>query len=139
MKIMRKRGLAGFAGMFLMLGGAAMAGTPPALYSARQANAGAGVYAQNCAMCHGGELHGGAGPALTGQGFAGPGSNSTIGRIFSIVARQMPQMAPGSLSQSQYEDVMAYLLQKNGYPAGSAALAYKPSLTSDVPLVSQVK
>jgi hypothetical protein len=51
----------------------------------------------------------------------------------------MPASAPGSLTQTQYEDLMAYILKQNGYPAGSTALVYKDSLTSTVPLVSQVK
>ena len=118
---------------------AAMAAAPPALFTAAQATAGATVFTQNCAMCHGADLKGGAGPALIGQAFAAAGSNYTIGAIFSEVAEQMPAGQPGSLTNAQYEDVMAYILQQNGYPAGSTALAYKGSLTSTVPLVSQVK
>jgi hypothetical protein len=36
-------------------------------------------------------------------------------------------------------DALAFILSKNGYPAGSTALAYETSLGSSVPLVSQVK
>jgi len=122
----------------LLLPGMAFAGAP-ALYTAAQATAGAGLYAQSCAMCHGEDLHGGAGPGLSGQGFAAPGADATIGSVFSMIAQQMPANAPGSLTQPQDEDVMAYILQRNGYPAGSAALAYKDSMTSAVPLVSLVK
>jgi mono/diheme cytochrome c family protein len=123
----------------LLFGGAAMAGTPPALYTGQQAAAGAGVYTQNCALCHGADMRGGAGPAVIGQGFASAGSDNTIGSIFSIIAQQMPESAPGSLTHEQDEDVMAYILKANGYPAGSAALVYKDSLSSTAPLVSQVK
>ena len=117
---------------------AALASAPPALYSAAQATAGAGIYAQNCAMCHGADLKGGAGPALFGQAFAAPSNNYTVGAIFSEVAEQMPAGQPGSLTKTQYEDVMSYILQKNGYPAGGAALVYKTALSSTAPLVSQV-
>jgi mono/diheme cytochrome c family protein len=123
----------------LLCAGAAMAGTPPALYTAAQASAGAAAYAQNCAMCHGADLKGGAGPALLGPAFAAPGINATVGGIFVMVAQQMPAGQPGSLSQTQYEDIMAYMLQANGLPAGGTALAYKVALASTVPLVSQVK
>jgi mono/diheme cytochrome c family protein len=122
----------------LLLPGAAWAGAP-ALYTAAQASAGAGVFVQQCAMCHGGDLKGGAGPALIGQGFAAAGADATIGSVFSMLAQQMPATAPGSLTHTQDEDVMAYILQQNGYPAGTAALAYKPSMSSAAPLVSLVK
>jgi polar amino acid transport system substrate-binding protein len=90
-------------------------------------------------MCHGVDLKGGAGPALIGQSFASPGSGATIGGIFSVIAQQMPASSPGSLSQSQDENVMAYILKMNGYPAGAKPLVYKDSLISTLPLESQVK
>lgn len=116
----------------------AVAAPPPAIYTPAQASAGATVFAQSCASCHGATLQGEAGPALTGPGFvAGVGNN--IGSLFSLVAQQMPLSSPGSLSQTQYEDVVAYILSKNGYPAGSTALNYTQAMTSTVPLVSAGK
>lgn len=35
----------------------------------------------------------------------------------------MPLDAPGSLSRRTYADIVAYLMQLNGLPAGTAALA----------------
>ncbi|HQT47072.1 MAG TPA: cytochrome c [Acidocella sp.] len=123
----------------ILTAASAAAATPPALYTAAQATAGAAVFAQNCAMCHGADLKGGAGPALLGQSFASTSNNYTVGAIFSEIAEQMPAGQPGSLSHDQYDDAMAYILSKNGYPAGSAALNYDASLASSVPLISQVK
>jgi len=80
-----------------------------------------------------------AGPALMGQSFASASNNYTIGAIFGEIAEQMPAGAPGSLTHDQYADAMAFILSKNGYPAGTAALDYEASLGSSVPLVSQVK
>jgi mono/diheme cytochrome c family protein len=117
----------------------AKAATPPALYTSAQATAGAGVFAQNCAICHGAALQGEAGPTLLGQSFASASNNYTVGAIFGEIAEQMPAGAPGSLSHDQYTQVMAYILSKNGYPAGTTALDYNASLGSSVPLVSQVK
>lgn len=125
----------GFIGMAASAGAA----TPPALYMPSQAAAGAVVFTQNCALCHGADLQGVAGPALMGQGFAAPANHHTVGTIFSVIATQMPPGNPGGLSHTQYENVMAYILSRNGYPAGSAALDYKASRVSTVPLVSQVK
>jgi mono/diheme cytochrome c family protein len=125
--------------VLLLSAGAAMAGTPPALYTAQQADAGAAIFTQDCAMCHGTDLKGGAGPALIGQSFAAPGNDSTIGGVFSVIAQQMPASAPGSLTHAQDEDAMAYILKLNGYPAGAVPLDFKDSLTATTPLVSQVK
>lgn len=118
---------------------AARAASVPAIYTAAQATAGAAVFSQNCAVCHGAALEGEAGPTLVGQSFASAASSYTVGAIFGEIAEQMPAGAPGSLTHDQYADVMAYILSKNGYPAGSVALDYNASLGSSVPLVSQVK
>jgi mono/diheme cytochrome c family protein len=125
----------GFVGMAQAAGAA----TPPSLYSASQAAAGADIYTQNCAGCHGAALQGGIGPALTGTSFAAPAGHTTLGGVFTILAQQMPADRPGGLSHGQYENVMAYILSKNGYAAGSAALGYQASLASSVPLVSQAR
>ncbi len=135
MKIMI-RTAAALAGM--LLASAAFAAPPPAIYTAAQATAGATVYATNCAICHGADLKGGAGPALLGQAFANASGNTSLGAIFSMAAQQMPAGNPGSLTHDQYTQVMAYILNKNGYPAGGMPLDYTASLTSTVPLVSQV-
>ncbi len=126
--------------MALILSAAgAAAAAPPALYTAAQSASGATVFAQNCAMCHGADLKGGAGPSLVGQSFASAANKYTIGAIFSEIAEQMPAGQPGSLTHDQYTAALAYILSKNGYPAGSTALDYNASLGSSVPLVSQVK
>jgi mono/diheme cytochrome c family protein len=127
------------AAVFLLAGIAQANAATPQLYTQAQATAGATVFSQNCAMCHGAALEGGAGPTLLGQSFAASSNNYTVGAIFSEIAEQMPAGQPGSLTHTQYADVMSYILNKNGYPAGSTPLAYDASLASPVPLVSQVK
>ncbi len=124
--------------MISVLPAMAMAAAPPALYTAAQATAGAPAYAANCAMCHGADLNGQSGPPLVGQAFAPAANGYTVGAIFSILEAQMPAAAPGSLTHDQYTAIMAYILQKNGYPAGSKALDFTATQSSAVPLVSQV-
>lgn len=116
---------------------AAQAASPPALYTAAQASAGAAAYAQNCAMCHGAGLAGGGGPALVGSAFTPAGT--TVSSVFTVLAKQMPATNPGGLSQDQYEDIMAYVLQKNGYPAGSTPISYVKAMSDHTKLVSQSK
>jgi hypothetical protein len=39
-----------------------------------------------------------------------------------LISTQMPVNNPGSLSKNQYTQVLAFILAKNGYPAGSVPL-----------------
>ena len=97
----------------------------PALYTTDQANAGAAVYAQSCAACHGSQLEGVAAPALKGPAF-GDMANAqslTADALLDVIANTMPQSDPGSLKPEEFAAVTAYILQQNGYPAGSAPLA----------------
>jgi mono/diheme cytochrome c family protein len=111
---------------------------PPALYTAAQAEKGALAYYQNCAMCHGpgldGQPAGYSGPALKGADFADPSYDFHVKDIFNFVAKLMPSATPGSLAPEQDVEIMAFLLQQNGYPAGSRELDYHEAETSMVPL-----
>jgi len=133
--------LTGFAAAtgLLLAAAQAVAATPPALYTSAQATAGAAVFTQSCAMCHGANLQGGAGPALTGASFDSASANKTIGSVFTLITTQMPLGSGGSLTHDQYTAVMAYILTKNDYPAGSTPLDYTTSLASTVPFVAQAK
>jgi hypothetical protein len=47
----------------------------------------------------------------------------TADALLDVIANTMPQSDPGSLKPEEYAAVTAYILQQNGYPAGSTALA----------------
>src|SRR5258706_577935 len=100
-------------------------GPKPALYTADQATAGAAVYAQACAACHGAQLEGVAAPALKGSVFGemATAQSLTVDALLDVITNTMPQSDPGSLKPEDYGAVTAYILQKNGYPAGTTALA----------------
>jgi PQQ-dependent dehydrogenase (methanol/ethanol family) len=91
-------------------------------YTSAQAADGASVYVQSCASCHGPNLQGESGPPLTGPTLKAAYGAGTAAQLYDFISRQMPQSAPGSLSQRQYLDVTAYLLRRNGLPAGNAPL-----------------
>lgn len=97
----------------------------PALYTGDQATAGAAVYSQACAACHGAQLEGVAAPALKGANFGemATAQGLTADALLDVIANTMPQSDPGSLKPDEYAAVTAYILQQNGYPAGSTALA----------------
>ena len=103
----------------------AMQVDPPApAFEASQAAAGRLVYARACGICHGANLQGGAAVALSGGAFAktwGDGRHQGAD-FFDAIAKQMPKNAPGSLSQTDNLALTAFILDSNGYAAGSEPL-----------------
>jgi mono/diheme cytochrome c family protein len=93
-------------------------------YTSVQAKSGHAVFDQHCAICHGEHLQGKIGPALSGKQFLSVSQYQklTAGYLFWFMSRHMPQNAPGSLTKTQYVDLLAYILKVNGYPAGSHKL-----------------
>ena len=114
---------------------AAPAGPPPALFTDAQAAAGKQTFDNDCAMCHGPNLEGRAGPALKGPTFATPEAKFTVSDVFHIVSLNMPAPAPGTLSHDEYVNIMSYLLQQNGYPSGGTALDFDTANKSKVKLL----
>jgi len=103
----------------------------PNLYAATQATKGKVIYAKYCAECHGKELVGGTAPALSGTQFFTRDMGTKLGGVFEYMARQMPQGRPGSLTHDEYVQLMAFILQKNGFPSGDSSLSYDVALKSD--------
>ena len=91
--------------------------TPSVHFSQQQVNDGRGVYAAHCVNCHGVNLEGGAGRALSGVTFAQDWSNRALRDFYEIVTSTMPPEAVRSLSESDYLAVTAYVLSRNGYDA----------------------
>jgi mono/diheme cytochrome c family protein len=106
------------------IGSAASAQAVGSYYTDAQADAGQTVFATQCAICHGDKLEGKVGPALAGEQFLSVSQYQelTAGFLYKTISRQMPKNAPGSLSKTQYLDVLAYILKVNGYPAGPRQL-----------------
>jgi mono/diheme cytochrome c family protein len=91
------------------------ASLPPATYTAEQAARGAQVYQTTCARCH---------PPgqLDGEAFVVGWDDARVSALFTMIRNTMPQDKPGSLSDEQYVDVIAYLLQQNRVPPDTVAL-----------------
>ena len=93
----------------------------PAVFSTDQAKRGRQIYSASCAACHGAELEGVAAPALAGPAFVRrwePPERSASDLLY-VLRTSMPKLAMGSLRPDDYLAVFAYLLQRNGWPAGS--------------------
>ncbi len=96
------------------------AADPPKLYTEAQAEQGQQVFIQNCASCHGEQLQGKSAPAIAGTAFLKKADllGWSVADMRHLVVTQMPRDNPGSLSPDQYAAVIAYLLDKDCYPAG---------------------
>ena len=97
------------------------------LYSEKQAARGEETYQQFCSACHGARLQGTPAAPLTGEAFRGRWEDGkhTLDDLYYIIRSLMPNNAPGSLSKSQYADVVAFILKVNNYPAGEEELVPK--------------
>jgi len=90
------------------------------VFSAAQAMAGKQVYTASCAACHGTDLDGaGEAPPLKGTAFLANWKGRTLADLMAKV-RTMPPGAANSVSEADRLAVVAYLLEANGFPAGTA-------------------
>ena len=89
-----------------------------------QAQRGHTAYLATCATCHTETLTGRPpAPALRGSGFVLRWDGKTVRDFYGRIRTTMPTDAPGSLSRQDTLDIVAYLFQVNGFPAGVDELA----------------
>lgn len=97
------------------------------VYTEDQAARGKATYTQNCALCHGNTLRGSnTAPALSGSTFNKHWIGAQVGDIFSYMQANMPPGRGGSLGNTAYADLAAYILQTNKYPSGATELPADP-------------
>lgn len=132
------------AGALAVCASVALLGLGPRLvdgiYTKEQADRGRLLYEGACADCHGAQLEGGTSTALAGKEFiASWGKPSlTLDDFYYIVRKTMPKDRAGSLPAEAYTDIVAFILQQNGFPAGEKALAPDPELMRAIRFVSPV-
>lgn len=98
------------------------AGTEPAAGATKkdltldeQVAAGEKTYGERCASCHGGKGEGKAkAPALIGPKALDDYHNGK--EAFTYIKDMMPPTAPGSLTDDEYWNVVAFLIKKNDLP-----------------------
>jgi mono/diheme cytochrome c family protein len=113
----------------IVLGGRARAATDNGWYTQAQAAQGQQSFNNYCAQCHRPDLRGAMGPALVGDAFLKQWSNKPITDLYSFEHSSMPANNPGSVPADKLWAITAFILQKNGFPAGSTALA-QPTATN---------
>jgi hypothetical protein len=101
------------------------------VYVHPQADRGAEHFAEYCAKCH----NGSDGILLSSDGFFDRWREERLSTLFNFMQTKMPADAPGSLGEWDYLDLVAYILQINGYPEGDQGGDLLPSQLDGILLV----
>lgn len=99
--------------------------TNDGIYTAAQAKRGQSEFQINCTTCHN----------ITdfqGSYFQSRWGGGTVGDIHDFMTSNMPMDAPGSLSDEQYVDILAFFISQNGYPAGKTELPSSPETLAKI-------
>jgi PQQ-dependent dehydrogenase (methanol/ethanol family) len=95
----------------------------PVGFTEPQAVRGKAAYGESCASCHGPNLNDGQFAApLKGAAFKAHWHDQSPNALWSLIVKRMPPASPGGLGSRTYADIEAYLLQENGYKAGTTEL-----------------
>lgn len=98
------------------------------VFSTRQVDRGRRVYLRSCEHCHGSSFEGNDTaeiPALVYEPFMRQWAGRSVGALLEHVSRSMPADDRGSLTPRAYADVVALILESNGYPAGESDMPEK--------------
>ena len=96
-------------------GGDSTRSTLAGVYAADQAALGQEIYELMCRSCHVPATH-------TGPAFIAAWQGRPLWDLFRYIRELMPKNEPGILTLRETTRVLAYLLQMNGMPAGTAEL-----------------
>ena len=96
-------------------------------FTAEQSARGKARYLETCERCHKEDLSGDVGeevPPLVGDKFLAEWVGWTVGDLFEFSTAKMPPKKKErlELSGDHYADILAYILDENGFPAGKAEL-----------------
>jgi hypothetical protein len=94
------------------------------VFSVEQAKRGGEQYEVFCTNCHQSDLQGDGMdvPGIADARFMKKWDRRSLKDLFEMMSTQMPEIAPGSLSRGVYTDLLAYILQANGFPSGVTSL-----------------
>ncbi len=110
-----------------------MASVWEGVFTEAQANRGQGVYPGACGGCHGRRLNGApddsdmrSTPPLARAKFLRDWEGRSLATLFEYTRATMPESNPGSLTDKEYVDIIAYMLSVSGMPAGDDELRPDP-------------
>ncbi len=122
------------AGLYVGTAAQAAKTTQDGVYTQAQAARGQAAYTKTCEGCHGATLMGAdTAPSLTGPEFNAGWNDLSVDDLAERIRTTMPADAPGSLGPADVADVIAFILSKDGFPAGQT------ELPSTAPELKQIK
>jgi mono/diheme cytochrome c family protein len=93
------------------------------VYTPAQAERGLAAYTEHCSRCHRDNLRGNPEAlGLTGTRFIEAWREDSLHSLFDHMATRMPREPLTTLPAAAYLDILAFILQFNGYPAGGQEL-----------------
>ena len=98
--------------------------TASGVFTVEQAKSGERAFQAKCAGCHGEDLHSAdaEAPDLTEGAFKFGWQGKTLANRFEQIRSTMPLGNARGLDDQTYIDIVAYILQFNGVPAGNQKL-----------------
>jgi mono/diheme cytochrome c family protein len=90
------------------------------VYTEKQADAGGDIFSNICSNCHKVAEH-------SSPAFKAKWNGALVWDLYQIIGETMPKDDPESLSVSERAEIVAFLLRKNGLPAGTADLSTDPA------------
>jgi mono/diheme cytochrome c family protein len=120
----RLAGLSATMGLLVASAVVLAQGAGGATYTAAQAVRGAALFTAKCAVCHGEELTGGPGtPPLKGPEFQFTWKGKAVVELVAFMREKMPPGGADTLTDAQYTDVIALMLQANELAPGASELS----------------
>jgi cytochrome c-type protein NapC len=103
-------------------------------FTVEQADAGRQLFERFCSPCHGTKLEGTAGaPALSGASWQQRFTGARLLTVWGEIKGPMAQYANVTLTTQESLDILSFLLQQNGLPAGMQPLADTRQLSATLP------
>jgi mono/diheme cytochrome c family protein len=108
------------------------------VYSDAQAKRGEATYSDSCKSCHGPDLMGiDTAPSLTGPEFNMDWNDLTLDDLFERMRTTMPADGPGTLERQKYADILAFILSKDGFPAGQTEVSSENAALKEIKFVAK--
>lgn len=108
------------------------------IYSQQQAERGAAHYLETCSSCHSEDLRGNSNaPSLIGSSFMFLWGDRSLGDLFTSIQTLMPTNAPNSLPTRSYLDILAFIMESNGFPPGTSELVADPAFLGRIMITAR--
>jgi hypothetical protein len=110
------------------------------VYTTSQAGRGKAVFEVQCFGCHRHDLSGSnRAPSLRGDRFISDWDHTSIFKLFNKVKNDMPPVYSETVSPQSKLDIIAYILQVNGFPSGTSELSPNQDELANIWITRQQK